>query len=410
VRPVRVIATGPVASVVFQLDGKEVSRRPEVPWADDIDFGKEYAPHELVARAFDEKGTEIALARQWINLPRPAAEVEILLDRDASGKAVAARLVWASRMGPKPERLSLTLDGRDVAVDALHQAKLPSYDDSSTHMLTAQVDFAGDVRGRADVVLGGGSVDETGSELTAVPVRSADGKAPSADSLQGRFLRNGRPLRVTAVEHGPAEIILVRDTDAGVELTFRAKGVYGSPTASVGDEDRLRVQWPVARQVADLDAANVLFESSSVFSGSQASILSLLVSVAYPGESAQPRRFADSVAVAGLQAASSYSRRAVVLVLGRKSADVSHDTPVSVRRYLERLRVPLYVWSLIDLQKVLAAAWGSYEAITSLRELRQESQRIRKDVDSQSIVWLSGRYLPQDIVFVEKGDGLSLVR
>src|SRR5215831_8988166 len=108
------MATGPVSEVAFELDGREEVRLFERPYRQPVDFGDEYAPHELVARAYDAKGKEIAAARQWINLPRAAAEVQILIETAPSGKPSAARLTWASRLGPNPSKVRLTIDGQDL--------------------------------------------------------------------------------------------------------------------------------------------------------------------------------------------------------------------------------------------------------------------------------------------------------
>jgi len=197
------VATGPVADVAFELDGREVARVFDRPFRQPLDFGAEYAPHELVARAHDAKGKEIALARQWINLPRPPAEVQIVFEKDKSGKAVAVGLAWASRMGPRPTGVVLTFDGQPLSVDVTRHARLPEYDASLPHVVSAQVEFPGGLHGRADRVLAGGSADEAGSELTAVPVRGPNGRPLSIESLQGRLRKNGEALRVVAVEHGP---------------------------------------------------------------------------------------------------------------------------------------------------------------------------------------------------------------
>ena len=408
------MTTGPISEVVFQLDGKEVARSSESPWTRDVDFGAEYTPHELVARALDGKGGEIARARQWINLPRPPAEVEILIEKDRAGKLAAARLTWASRMGPHPTRVSLTFDGGELPLDIVHRAKLPVFDASTTHVLTAQIEFAGDVRGRADLVLGGGSSDEAGSELTAVPIRSADGKMPSVERLRGRLVRNGAALTVTGVEQGPATLVLVRDLESQpIAWRLRAmllRNPFGDPT-KLDREDRLQVQWPVLREVSDVEGANLLFEASQMYSGSKVSILSLVTQVGYPGKNLQPRRFADAVAVAGLQAARYYSPRAVVVVLGAFDKDASRQNPAAVERYLERLHVPLHVWSFAgEGPRAPAAAWGSFADVSTSARLKTAIERVEQDLRSQSIVWVEGRYLPQEITLVDKGDGITIAQ
>lgn len=413
VRPVRVITTGPVAEVVYRLDGREVARSSESPWAGSVDFGAEYSPHELVALALDEKGAEIARERQWINLPRPPAEVEILIEKDRAGRSAAARLTWASRMGPHPERVSLTFDGHELPLDVVHRAKLPPFDGSTVHVLTAQVSFSDEVQGRADRVLGGGSSDSAGSELTAVPIRSADGKMPSVESLQGRLVRDNVALRVTGVERGPATLVVVRDI-ASEALAWRLRtllrGPFGGDPTKLEKGDRLQVQWPVVREISDVDSSNVLFEASRMYTGAQMSIVSLITEVGYPASNSQPRRFADAAAVAGLQAARYCSPRAVLLVLGPGDRDASRHDATSIRRYLERLHVPLYVWSLVQGGPGSAAAWGTYTDVTKAAALRAASERIRDDLRGQSIAWVEGRYLPQEITLVDGRDGLSIAR
>jgi hypothetical protein len=123
------------------------------------------------------------------------------------------------------------------------------------------------------------------------------------------------------------------------------------------------------------------------------------------------QRFADAVAIAGLHAYAGYTRRAVVLVLGRQSADSSRYAPTLVRAYLAKIHVPLYVWSLDNrMVEKIAAAWGETEDISSFAKLKTAFAKMRSDLDSQQMVWLEGRHLPQDIALSEKASGVELVR
>jgi len=416
VRPIEVVATGPVADVAFEIDGREVARVFDRPYRQPLDFGEEYAPHELVARAHDAKGKEIALARQWINLPRPPAEVQIVLEKDKSGKAVAVSLAWASRMGPRPTGVELTFDGRALAVDAARHARLPDYDASLPHVVTAGVEFPGGLYGRADRVLGGGTADEAGSELTAVPVRGPDGRPPSVESLQGRFRKNGEALRVVAVEHGPALVLLVRDPAENKEA-FRRFGPYDHDLARIETrleiDDRIQLVWPLATEVPDQSASNVLFDTSGIIHGVNTNFLFALQQPGSAAAGTSERRFADAVAVAGVSAAANGSRRAVVLVLGEGDEDHSRRTAGSIRRYLERIHVPLYVWSLARDKppKVPPAAeWEGFEDISTVGKLHVAASRVQNDLMRQSIVWIEGRHLPQDITLADTGDGFGIAR
>lgn len=84
--PVEVSVEGPVAAVELLLDGASVGRIAGPPWTGQVDFGTALQPHELVARALDAQGQEVARARQWINLPRPEAEAEVVLEGSAQGR------------------------------------------------------------------------------------------------------------------------------------------------------------------------------------------------------------------------------------------------------------------------------------------------------------------------------------
>src|SRR6187549_2331038 len=114
--PVELAVEGPAASVELLLDGAVAGRIGQSPWKGEIDFGTTLVPHELVARALDAQGQEIARTRQWVNLPRPPAEVEIVLE-GAAGAPRSVRLSWERLTHDPPVRTSLTLDGQELRLD-----------------------------------------------------------------------------------------------------------------------------------------------------------------------------------------------------------------------------------------------------------------------------------------------------
>src|SRR4051812_37735781 len=105
-QPVALTVQGPVAAVGLGLDGTAVVRIGGPKWRTKLDFGTALEPHELIARALDDKGQEVGRARQVINLPRPPAEVEMLLENNVQGKPAGARLTWHSLTGEKPAAVS----------------------------------------------------------------------------------------------------------------------------------------------------------------------------------------------------------------------------------------------------------------------------------------------------------------
>ena len=426
--PIGVAIEGPAAAVAMELDGKPVGSVEREPWSLDVDLGRDLTPHELVARALDPAGREVARTRQWLNVPRPPAEVELLLEREPEGRAVAARVTWQSLLGTAPQRVSVTFDGKPLDVRNPSRIPLPDYEPDTTHMISAEVRFSPAVTSRAGRVLGGRAASVVTSELTGVPVRVRRSAMPPPEEIQGWFRKGAEPLRVVAVEKGPVLLLVVRDTDHveslaklgnGGRTTFQ-KGMRGSlpqfdPDFSrfetrLADEDRVRFVWPRASRTPGSEIPTELFDSSHDFAGSFAGLHWLLTRISHPIQKVADERFADAVAIAGLQAYAGYTRRAVVLILGRQIADTSQYSATAVRAYLEKIRVPLFVWSLESrTADRVAAAWGSAEDVSSYARMKKAFERLRAELDSQQMVWVEGRHLPQQIALSEAAQGIELV-
>jgi hypothetical protein len=413
VHRVEVSTSGPVESVEILLDGMIVARAAETPWSFSVDFGPALEPHSLVARALDEKGREIAHVRQWINLPRPPAEVNVLLERDSAGRAVAASFASQSIVGAKPDRVAVEFDGRPIAVREPRRATLPVYDPSIPHVLTVTLDYRNRLRARYDIAIGGASDGQAKSDLTAVPIVRAAAATPALSDLQDRFRQDGQSVPVIAVEHEAAEVFLVRNLSCGEAERVLLSSLFPlDARTKLDSKDNIQIMWPVARKYVDGGISNDLFDNSGEFPGRSAGLLFLLTRLDYAGSFDPPRRFADAVAVAGLRAYGTHSRRAVILAVSSVDRDESLYRPAAVRGYLSRLRVPLYVWSLSKpgSANTGAAEWGEFDDISSMPALVRAVEKLRKDLERQSIVWLGGQYLPQEVSMTENGDGLALVR
>src|SRR6185295_17600956 len=101
--PVELLVGADVARVEVRLDGEICSTLSEPPWAASCELGGELAPHELVALAFDAKEAQVGEARQWLNLPREPAELEVAVTREAGPPPrLSARLAWAGPGGATP--------------------------------------------------------------------------------------------------------------------------------------------------------------------------------------------------------------------------------------------------------------------------------------------------------------------
>src|SRR3712207_6811282 len=85
VYPIEVTVSGPVAAVEFTLDGAPAGRIEGPPWIARVDLGPDLRPRVLTAHALDAEGREVAQVTQWLNLPRPPAEVDIVLEKGPEG-------------------------------------------------------------------------------------------------------------------------------------------------------------------------------------------------------------------------------------------------------------------------------------------------------------------------------------
>src|SRR5437764_12676333 len=94
--PVSLQADPAIASISLETGDRIVATIPHAPWSAEVDFGPELVPQRLVAIGYDEHGKEIARASQDVNLPRSAAEVEILV-KNEKGRSARAELVARNR-------------------------------------------------------------------------------------------------------------------------------------------------------------------------------------------------------------------------------------------------------------------------------------------------------------------------
>ena len=118
-----------------------------------------------------------------------------------------------------------------------------------------------------------------------------------------------------------------------------------------------------------------------------------------------PFLYADTVSVAGLLAYQAETRRAVILV-GIYPDDASQFAPAQVNGYLQALGVPLHVWSY-DQER---SNWGEAETLRSYFDLQRAMSALRRDLDTQRIVWIAGEWQPGQIVLAPGTDGISLLR
>lgn len=407
-----------VTRVALVLDGREVASLEAPPWRAAIDLGPRPRPHQLIAIAFDAEGSELGRAEQWLNLPQPAAETSLVIEPRPEGGTVA-RLSWESLAGVAPVRVDASFDGEPLAVSDPRAIVLPAYDDAALHFLRIELFFSETVSALVERTLGGTYTDSVATELTAIPIETADGDAPAAAALAGRLTAAGRPLSPVAIEDdGPAIVVLVVDRQVFPRLQTLIANRLSTLQRSAGPgwlaldrRHRLRFLWPVPQRQAGAARAYDLFNLSETFDAGVDGVFFLMRNVQRPlyvDRGAQ--RLADAVANAGLEADSRRRVRAVVLVLGAEPEDASLLRPEQVRPYLADLQVPLVVWSTDA--RPAAGPWGEPRSIANPLRLEGAVKDLVARLRRQHIVWVEGTHLPQDIALgsAEAGAAVRLVR
>jgi hypothetical protein len=368
------------------VDGREVSRLTQPPWHTVLDFGKEIVPRELMAIGYDAGGNEVARTSQVLNLPRPAAEFEIVLERNNA----SAVLRWRHLSNARPKSAILTLDGTHLRLDENFRAHLPRLDFNVPHVIAAEIRFDDGFVARRELVIAGGISDSIGTQLTPIAVRTTTPKLPT--TFEGCFTVKGAAVRTAAMEKPGALVIVIHDPDTHVARSVARLWARdpSTRTLSFGSDTSEEIMFPIAKRFVDAAQTAALFEHSVEIDAGGRGVISMLTTDY--GESvppSQPRQFADAVAVAGVKAVTGGRRRAVVLVLGGDTHDASRHDVRRVRRYLASIGVPLFVWSVTEPRPDQLAAWGEIDEISSAYGLRSSTERVRRALDSQRIAWLA---------------------
>ena len=410
-QPVQVQVGSNVKLVRFLLDGRDVGISKSAPWSIIIDFGRPFEPHELIAVAFDRDGDEAGRISQLINLPRPAAELSMDLQTDGKGTPLSVALRWEQVYASDPSLTTVSVDGKSVNVDAQFHALLPKLDAVNPHVIAAEMRFVDGSSARREMVIAGGAIsDSISTELTPVLFT---GKPPAKNPmLEGCFAAGGVSLRTAAVETPEAQIFLVREPHNGEAtaaidpdhyVSRRWQGTLSARHRMPLDPGTsMRYTWPIVhvREAAGHIASNI-FEVSAIVTSKEAGMAGVLTmpydlrAASYPLHPVEPgrqRRFADAVAVAGLNAVTNGHRRAIILIVDcffDPSRDRSNAEPEAVRRYLESVGVPLFVWSVSGPRPDLEAAWGDIDDISTPRQFQAAAQRLRDSLAAQHIAWVA---------------------
>jgi hypothetical protein len=409
-RAIALNAPPDTASVELLLDGERVGLRRAPPWEFILDLGEAPAPHHLDAIARNARGAEIGRARQRVNLPRPAAEAALALLPGKGGTGRIATLAWESIVAARPEKVTVTFDGKPLAAADPERIELPPFVPEQLHFLRAVLDFQLGVSATAEITFGGRNRDETQKELTAIPVRAPGGKLPAPEAMDGWFLAGGAPLRVAAVEEDKPSIVFVLDADGPSAFRrMQAAQVLPGATGSFRGSPSVRTLLAYPEFTEGSQTSYDVFPRSTPSSKGRG-LLAVLANVFVPWDGLARPRLADAVAAAAF-AAAEYSHPRVVVVVHTGNPDASFLSARAARAYLSDLGVPLVVWTTGPATPVAALDWGGGEEVRTRGALRTAVKSLEAALDEQRIVWVEGAHLPQSIAVSPKAaSGVAIAR
>lgn len=404
--PVEVLVGTDVASVEILLDGRSIARLDRAPWRGLCNLGLELAPRSLEAVAYDHDGEELGRTTQWLNVPRPPAQGRIFLDTDSATGRVIARFHSTSITQEVPDSVSVQFDGKLLPADGPNQIVLPDHDPDQLHYLRVDFEFAEGLNSTVEHTFGGSFTDEVGANLTAVAVQLDKSTTEPRSLPVGWLQARGEDLSIVDLVEGPVEIALVRDQSAqsDIDRMVSRERVDFRAVGSLKRGYSLTFLRPFAERMERSDTDLRIFKTTrlTAFDGG---VFGLMAGVRERRAPVQLQRLSDALAVAGLSVSVDGHRRAVVLVVGSEPFDNSRHSPASVRRYLEKMRVPLFVWSTAGARETL---WGPAEDASSMTRIERRTKQMIKSLERQRIAWVRGVYLPPEITLAGGETGIRL--
>jgi len=314
-------------------------------------------------------------AERWLNRPGREAGLEIELAARPIGRTCGGRLKWTDADGQDPVVLEVEAGGERKRVPLNSRVfGYPCAEPGESRVVTASAVFADGRRAEA-VALAGESGHLFGEAPTAVSLVAASPALAPCGAVEARFGDRVRPT-----DRDGFEVVFVIDPN----VSFRGFASSGA------EESGGQSSWNDAHEAfADADGLWFVMPDSTLnrldgFSEGHESWLGSFFRVRTEVQAAAPR-LADAVAVAGLVAGATPSRRLVMLVLGSDAGrDSSRFTPAQTRAYLAEVGVPLVVFRTAGAD---ADQWPAGVQVGSIAELAKAFTGVKGQLDQQCVEW-----------------------
>ncbi len=398
----------PITSVHLVLDGETIAQLGGPPWRAKIDLGHKLQPHRLTAHGFDETGSWIDSTDQILNYNRSSFETTIILDPHPGTQPNTGRIIWRGALNDPPLAINLSFDGRRLATDDRGRFSIPPHDPDDIHVLEAIVLFDQQHSASAVLTFGGVYGDQLTSALTAIPLTSPTDQIWSSKQVRDWIVVQGRRPDVFKATAGPGLLVVLRGDQ--IETAIRGARTSGNKLHPKAPAHRLgyEVSAISPRPLKGHEGTFRVTDLGQVVPQQGLRPLVLRRRPLVPNRGSDGRtlqkkgqRIWDALAVAGTQASASGRPRAVLVMMDSGKGDKSDLEPREAVRYLEKIHVPLFIWGRDQ------AAFDQIGVTDSSRHYQGSSEVDRLCIDiaqelaSQTIVWLQGEFIPQEVTLIQ---------
>ncbi len=417
-RMVELAVQHPITSVVIVLDGETVAELEGPPWRAKIDLGQALQPHRLAAHGYDKDGNWIDSTDQVLNYNRSSFETTILLDPHPSAPPKTGRVVWRGALNDPPVAIDLSFDGRQLSTDDHGRFSIPLHDPEEMHVLEAMVLFDRQHSASAVLTFGGVYGDQLTSALTAIPLTSPADQAWSSEQVRDWITVRGRRPDVFKVTSGSGLLVVLRGYDIEAVMPRARTSTQRLHPKALPHRLGYAVSAISPRPLKGHAGTFRVTDLGTVTpqQGLRPVVLRrrpLVPDRGADGRSLQRKgqKIWDALAVAGTQASASGRPRAVLLMMDSGKRDKSDLEPGEAIRYLEQIHVPLFIWGANQTILDQIGTLGSSRPYLGGSQIDTMCIDIAQELASQTVVWLQGAYIPDEVTLVEAvPSGVRFVR
>lgn len=375
------------------LDGTTVCALTAQAPGCSVDLGPVPRIHLLELVRTNESGHVVERTSRWVNRPgADQAEVQTRTTCPASSASRTVVIGWAHPERANPSRIRTALDGKSVPLPKNRTLTVSAGTARGT-LLTVELTFPDGRRATHAAAVGGRTRGD--EDVSIVPILH-EGACMAAGLAGVRYGYQRAGLSVRAIESGETrdwQVTFV--AEPSVLATLRSW--FEERKASLFGSRRLLVPDRIERVFGgrgNLEAlTGVVAEGNlqelDLLQGANPEYWVERLSAALRRAGSAPLRTGDAAVAGGFRAGAAPRRRAVVLLLGSGTADLSVLPAGGVQKYLDEIRVPFEVWNLVDEDR---PDWPGAFRVSLPEDFYEALVALRRRVACQAIAWVESDF------------------